>query len=82
MATGSWALTEELFLRGDPAFAAEIRRVHAPEQLGAFAAKWIADPRPFARAALFDYLASPLNCYRHEPLVKRRADFRPIGGTI
>lgn len=71
MAAGSWALTEELFLRGDAAFVEELRRVHAPEQLGAFAAKWIADTRPFARQAIRDYLARPMNSYRHEPLVKR-----------
>ena len=71
MATGSWTLTEELFLRGDAAFVAELRGVHAPEQLGAFAGKWFADKRPFARGAIFEYLALPLNCYRHEPLVKR-----------
>src|SRR5262249_6217051 len=71
MATGSWALVEELFARGDGAFAEELRRVHDPEPLGHFAATWIADPRPFARQALFDYLSRPLNCYRHEALVKR-----------
>ena len=71
MATGSWTLTEELFQRGDASFVAELRGVHAPEQLGAFAAKWFADKRPFARRAIFEYLALPLNCYRHEPLVKR-----------
>ena len=69
--TGSWTLTEELFNRGDPAFVAELRKVHAPVQLGAFAEKWLNDPRPFARQAMFDYLAEPLNAYRHEPLVKR-----------
>ena len=71
MPTGSWTLTEELFARGDASFVRELRCVHAPEQLGTFAAKWTADNRPFARQALFDYLALPMNCYRHEPLVKR-----------
>src|SRR5215204_4501642 len=71
MAAGSWSLTEELFARGDAGFADELRRIQHAERLGAFAARWIADPRPFARAALFDYLSRPLNCYRHEPLVKR-----------
>ena len=68
---GSWTLTEELFARGDASFVAELRQVHAPVQLGAFAEKWLNDPRPFARQALFDYLALPFNSYRHEPLVKR-----------
>ncbi len=71
MAAGSWALVEELFARGDPKFVAEMRQVHDPERLGAFAAKWLADSRAFARQAIFEYLALPMNCYRHEPLVKR-----------
>jgi hypothetical protein len=71
MAAGSWSLAEELFDRGDPGFVDELRRVHAADRLGAFAPKWLADPRPFARAVLLDYLSRPLNCYRHEPLVKR-----------
>lgn len=71
MAAGSWALVEELFARADATFVAELRHVHDPERLGAFAAKWLADPRPFARQAMFEYLALPMNCYRHEPLVKR-----------
>lgn len=71
MATGSWTLTEELFARGDNSFVSELRSVHAPEQLGNFAAKWYVDKRPFARQAIHDYLSLPLNSYRHEPLVKR-----------
>jgi hypothetical protein len=71
MAAGAWALAEELFDSGDLAFVAELRRVHFADRLAVFAARWHADPRPFARAALFEYLALPLNCYRHEPLVKR-----------
>jgi hypothetical protein len=71
MAAGSWSLAEEMFARGDPAFVDELRRVHFASRLGDFAARWTADPRPFARAVLFDYLSRPLNCYRHEPLVKR-----------
>ena len=71
MAAGSWSLTEEMFAREDPAFVNELRRVHYASRLGDFAARWIDDPRPFARAALLDYLSRPLNCYRHEPLIKR-----------
>jgi hypothetical protein len=69
--SGSWALVQELFSRGEPRFVEELRSVHEPEKLGAFAEKWIADIRPFARKAIFDYLTLPLNSYRHEPLVKR-----------
>ena len=71
MANGSWALAEELFARGDDAFIAEVRSVHDAERLGAFAARWLADRRPVARKLLADYLALPLNCYRHEALIKR-----------
>lgn len=71
MAVGSWPLAEELFARGADGFVDELRAVHFAERLGTFAPKWYADRRPFARAALLDYLARPFNCYRHEPLVKR-----------
>jgi hypothetical protein len=71
MAAGSWSLAEELFTRGDAGFVDELRRVHFADRLADFAKRWIADSRPFARQALFDYLSRPLNCFRHEPLVKR-----------
>ena len=71
MASGSWALLEELYERGDPAFVAELRRIHDVERLGKFAARWSADKRPEARRLLADYLSLPLNAYRHEALVKR-----------
>jgi hypothetical protein len=71
MAAGSWSLAEELFTRGDPGFVDELRRVHFADRLGDFATRWITDTRPFARQSVLDYLALPLNAYRHEPLVKR-----------
>ena len=71
MAAGSWSLVEDLFARGDEQFIAELRSVHFAARLGDFASRWIADQRRFARRALFEYLSLPLNCYRHEPLVKR-----------
>jgi hypothetical protein len=71
MASGSLALAEELYERGDEAFVAELRRVHDAERLGKFAARWLADTRPVARQMLIDYLSLPLNAYRHEALVKR-----------
>jgi hypothetical protein len=71
MPGGSWALSEELFARGDPAFVGELRRIHDPERLGKFAARWLADQSPAARQLLIDYLSLPLNAYRHEALVKR-----------
>jgi hypothetical protein len=71
MPAGSWSLAEEMFARGEGAFVDELRRVHLATRLADFAGRWIADARPFARSSLLDYLAHPLNCYRHEPLVKR-----------
>jgi hypothetical protein len=71
MSAGSWTLAEELFARGDGRFVAELRQVHFAERLADFAPRWLADPRPFARAALLEYLSLPLTCYRHEGLVKR-----------
>ena len=67
----SWLLLEELLERGDPAFVSELRKVHDAERLGGFASRWFADPRPWARQFLFDYLGLPLNAFRHEALVKR-----------
>jgi hypothetical protein len=67
----SWLLLQELLDRGDPAFVTELRKVHDAEQLGNFASRWFADPRPWARQFLFDYLDLPLNAFRHEALVKR-----------
>jgi hypothetical protein len=71
MAGGSWALAEELFARGDPAFVAELRCIHDADRLGKFAGRWLADKRPAARQLLIAYLSLPLNAYRHEALVKR-----------
>jgi hypothetical protein len=68
---GSWLMAEELLERGDPAFVDELRSIHEPDKLGAFAARWYADTRPQARRLLLAYLERPLNAYRHEALVKR-----------
>src|ERR1700730_17067501 len=69
--TSSWLLLEELLERGDPAFVAELRKIHEADRLGSFANRWFADPRPWSRPVLFDYLNQPLNAFRHEALVKR-----------
>ncbi|HUR55026.1 MAG TPA: hypothetical protein VMZ71_12915, partial [Gemmataceae bacterium] len=71
MAAGSWPLAMALFERGDALFLNKLRRIHSPDLLGGFATKWIADKRPFARTILLEYLSRPLNCFRHEALVKR-----------
>src|SRR4051812_25753626 len=69
--SGDWLVIEELFGRGEPGFVDALRRFDDADALGAFAPRWIADPRPEARALLFDYLDRPLNAFRHEALVKR-----------
>jgi hypothetical protein len=71
MAAGSWPLAMALFEKGDAQFLDELRRIHSPDLLGGFAPKWVGDKRPFARTALLEYLSRPLNCFRHEALVKR-----------
>jgi hypothetical protein len=69
---GFWLLfAEELLERGDATFVTELRHVHDAERLGGFAQRWFADPRPWARQFLLDYLNLPLNAFRHEALVKR-----------
>src|SRR3954469_7817316 len=67
--SGDWLLLEEFFARGGPRFVGALRAVGGAEAVGAFAPRWIADPRPEARALLFDYLDRPLNAFRHEALV-------------
>src|SRR5262245_1731527 len=69
--SGDWLVLEELFARGDHSFVDALRGFDDAEALGAFAPRWLADPRPEARALLFDYLDHPLNAYRHEALCKR-----------
>lgn len=64
-------MAEELLERGDAAFVNELRGISDAEKLGAFAARWYADKRPQARALMHEYLAKPLNAFRHEALVKR-----------
>lgn len=71
MPQGSFNLTEVLFTNGDTAFVGELRKVPDADRLGKFATKWLDDPRPVARQFLFEYLARPLACFRHEALVKR-----------
>jgi hypothetical protein len=68
---GSWLLAEELLERGDAAFVDELRNIADPDKLGLFSAKWYADKRPASRRLMFEYLARPLNAFRHEALVKR-----------
>ncbi|MBI3855685.1 MAG: hypothetical protein HY293_08340 [Planctomycetes bacterium] len=71
-AEGSILLLEEYFASGDPRFRAELHSLNVPAKIGAFAEKWIKDPRDWARLAMRDFLLDrsferpPL-----KPLVKR-----------
>jgi hypothetical protein len=64
-------LAEEYFASEHPAFLETIRRVHQPKTLAALADRWKKDPRPWAREQILAYVARPLNCPGHQPIVKR-----------
>ncbi|HVR85384.1 MAG TPA: hypothetical protein VMU54_13800 [Planctomycetota bacterium] len=80
-AEGSLLLLEEYFASGDPRFRAELALLDAPKKVGAFAEKWLGDPRPWARQMLRDFLLDrsfdrpPL-----KPLVKRLFKQAEAGG--
>jgi hypothetical protein len=68
---GSMVLVEEYFANEDPRFEEALRKVHQPKSLAAFADRWKKDPRPWAHQQILSYLAAPLNCPGHQPVVKR-----------
>jgi hypothetical protein len=68
---GQMLLAEEYFAAEQPAFLVTIRQVHQPKALAALADRWKKDPRPWAREQILAYLALPLNCPGHQPIVKR-----------
>lgn len=61
MPEGSVLLIEELFAAGEARFLDEILLVREPKKLAGFAGKWLADPRPWARERLFDFLRRGLD---------------------
>lgn len=67
----NWLVLEDMLECGDPAFVEAVREQTDAERLGKLAPKWYGDPRREARRLLLEYLAQPLNAYRHEALVKR-----------
>jgi hypothetical protein len=71
VAEGSSLLLEEYFATGDSRFLEELLGFRGAKKLGAFAERWLRDPRPWARERLCEYLDRPLNRPGHEPLVKR-----------
>lgn len=67
----AWVRARAFFDAGDDLFVEALREVQDPQPLVSFARTWLGDHRPFARGALFEYLAGPLNCPGHQTLVKR-----------
>jgi hypothetical protein len=63
-------LAEEYFATENPAFLETVRKASQPKALAALADRWKKDPRPWAREQLLAYLAQPLNCPGHQPVVK------------
>ncbi|HEY4117895.1 MAG TPA: hypothetical protein VGM56_08570 [Byssovorax sp.] len=68
---GSTLLIQDLFEREDPRFLGELYASDAEKKLKAFGARWAADARPFARAALLAYIADGCDRPHHRPLVKK-----------
>jgi len=68
---GQLLLAEEYFANESELFVETLRQASQPKALVAFADRWKKDPRPWARKQIFTYLAEPLNCPGHQPIVKR-----------
>lgn len=76
----NWDRTVRLFHGGSPEFVEAIRQRVNAAALATFAETWYTDTRIEARRLLFAYLERPLNCPRHEPLVKRLFKFADNAG--
>jgi hypothetical protein len=76
----NWDRTLRLFQAGAPEFVEEVRHRVNAATLATFAETWFTDPRTEAKRLLFAYLERPLNCPRHEPLVKRLFKFAEGAG--
>ena len=71
-AEGSLLLLDEYFASGDSRFRSELLSIDAPKKLGAFAEKWIKDPRAWSRQMLRDFLLDrSFERPQFKPLVKR-----------
>lgn len=69
-AQGSSVLLYERFEAGDPRFLDELFTLTAQGKLRAFADRWLADPRPFARQTLLRYIDDGCDRVGHRVLVK------------
>ena len=68
---GSSVLLEVYFAAGDPRFLSELLRARGTKKLGALAANWFHDQRPFARQMLLAYIDDGCGRPEHKALVKR-----------
>ena len=68
---GQMMLAEEYFATENPAFLETVRKANQPKALAGLTDRWKKDPRPWAREQLLAYVAQPLNCPGHQPVVKR-----------
>lgn len=64
-------LAQQYFTAQDPRFLDTLRSVHSASLLAPFADRWVSDPRSWARAQMFDYLALAPNSLGHQSVVKR-----------
>ena len=64
-------LAEEYFASENGLFLETLRQAAQPKSLAAFTDRWKKDPRPWARKQILDYLAQPMDCPGHQPVVKR-----------
>jgi hypothetical protein len=71
-AEGSLLLLEEYFASGDSRFRSELLFANAPKKVGAFAERWLKDPRPWSRLMVRDFLLDrSFERPQFKPLVKR-----------
>lgn len=68
---GSTLMLDEYFSSGDDRFVQELRNISAPKKLASVVDRWKAEPRPWARRQIIEYLGQPLDCPGHEVVVKR-----------
>ncbi len=64
-------LLDECFSAADERFLETLRTFSSYEYLRSFTERWIADPRPWARAQVVRYLQAELDAPGHEVVVKR-----------
>lgn len=64
-------LVEECYTAEDTRFVEHLRGVSEPQALASLSTRWTQDPRPWARAQMFRYLAEPFDRPGHALLIKR-----------